>query len=278
MPGAARAGRTTLATEAYGLPSNRHIAAAHDLTLTTLPVDDRGAMVGSIGNAAAVLLTPAHQFPLGPVLAAERRTAVVEWAARTHGVVIEDDYDGEFRYDRQPLGALQALSPEHVVYAGTASKTLAPGVRLGWLVLPHGLVDDVVGAQVDAARHTGVIEQLALAEMITSGAYDRHVRRSRLAYRRRRDRLVSELQRKAPHVRVTGIAAGMHALVELPKRASEAAVIDSASHHGVAVSGLATFSFGERARNPALVVGYATPPDHLFTSAVSRLSAVLSEL
>ena len=114
--------------------------------------------------------------------------------------------------------------------------------------------------------------------MITSGAYDRHVRRSRLAYRRRRDRLVAELQRKAPHVRVTGIAAGMHALVELPERASEAAVIDSAAHRGVAVSGLATFSFGEHARGPALVVGYATPPDHLFTSAVSRLSAVLSEL
>jgi GntR family transcriptional regulator / MocR family aminotransferase len=271
-------GGSTLVTEAYGLPSNRQIASAHGLTLTTLPVDDRGAMLGSLGSAAGVLLTPAHQFPLGPVLAAERRTAVVEWSTRTRGVIIEDDYDGEFRYDRQPLGALQALSPEHVVYAGTASKTLAPGLRLGWLVLPHALIDAVVGAQVERAGHTGVIEQLALAEMITSGAYDRHVRRSRLAYRRRRDRLVAELQRKAPQVRVTGIAAGMHALVELPDRASEAAVIEGAAHRGVAVSGLATFSFGAHARGPALVVGYATPPDHLFTSAVSRLSAALSEL
>jgi GntR family transcriptional regulator/MocR family aminotransferase len=269
-------GGSALVTEAYGLPNNVRIVANSGLALTTLRVDDRGAVLDDLGTHAAVLLTPAHQFPLGPVLAAERRTTLVEWAARTGGLVIEDDYDGEFRYDRQPLGALQALAPERVVYAGTASKTLAPGLRLGWLVLPHHLVGDVVAAQMDEARHTSTIEQLALAEMITSGAYDRHVRRSRLSYRRRRDRLVTALQDRAPRVRVTGIAAGMHALVELPDGECEGSVIERAAEHGLDVEGLCGYALGAHTRGPALVVGYATPPDHLFTSAVSRLATVLS--
>jgi GntR family transcriptional regulator/MocR family aminotransferase len=270
-------GGSTLATEAYGLPSNRRAAVLNGLALSALPVDERGAVLDALGAAAGLLLTPAHQFPLGAVLAAERRSGVVEWAAATGGVVIEDDYDGEFRYDRQPLGALQALAPEHVVYAGTASKTLAPGLRLGWLVLPRNLVEEVIAAQLDNARHTSTIDQLALAEMITSGAYDRHVRRSRLAYRHRRDRLVGMLETQAPRVRVTGIAAGMHAVVELPEDESEEAVIERAARHGLTVEGLTPYSFDEPARGPALVVGYATPPDHLFTSAVSRLATVLGD-
>jgi GntR family transcriptional regulator / MocR family aminotransferase len=130
-------GARTLAVEEAVLPSTREIARAAGLALISLPVDDGGAAVGELGGVDAVLLTAAHQFPLGVPLAARRRAHVVEWARQTGALIIEDDYDGEFRYDRHPLGALQAFSPEHVVYAGTASKTLAPGLRLGWLVAPR---------------------------------------------------------------------------------------------------------------------------------------------
>ena len=154
------------------------------------------------------MLTPAHQFPLGVPLAAERRTQAAAWAAATGGTVIEDDYDGEFRYDRQAVGAMQALAPESIVYAGTASKTLAPGLRLAWLVLPAHLIGDVVAARQLADRQASATEQLTLAELIASGTYDRHVRRCRLIYRRRREHLAAALRQHVPAARMTGVAAG----------------------------------------------------------------------
>ena len=269
-------GASALAVEAYGLPADRAAATAAGLRLTVLPVDGGGAVVDEIGAAGAVLLTPAHQFPLGMALAPRRRTRVIQWARDTGGVVIEDDYDGEFRYDRQPVGAVQGLAPDHVVYAGSASKSLAPGLRLGWLVLPGHLAGDVAAAKQLADRQTGTLDQLALAEFITSGAYDRHVRRSRLAYRRRRDRLAAALRRDAPHVRVTGIAAGLHALLELPPGQREADVVARAAGHGLALGALGPFSATGRPGREALVVGYGTPPEHAFTGAVARLCAVLT--
>jgi GntR family transcriptional regulator / MocR family aminotransferase len=270
-------GETCLATEAYGHLIHRKVATHAGLTLRTLPVDQHGATISDLGEAGAVLLTPAHQFPLGMTLAARRRTEVIRWAQDTAGLVIEDDYDGEFRYDRQPVGALQALAPEQVVYAGTASKSLAPGLRLGWLVLPAHLVDDVVESRILADRQASATEQLTLAEFIVSGAYDRQVRRGRLSYRRRRDRLVAALQRQAPRVRVTGIAAGMHALLELPASQNEEQIVASAARRGLAVEGLSTYRADDSRSGPALVVGYGTPPDHAFTGAVGRLCAVLSD-
>lgn len=186
-------GANTIALEQYVQPGIVEIAAARGLQVAALPVDEQGAVVDQLGPADAVLLTPAHQFPLGVSLAAARRTAVIEWARRTGALVIEDDYDGEFRHDRHPLGALQALAPERVVYAGRASKTLAPGVRLAWLAVPEQMVDELVQAKALADRSGSAFDQLTLAELVTSGAYDRHVRRSRLDYRRRRDRLVAAL-------------------------------------------------------------------------------------
>ncbi len=177
LPGA---GVTRIAVEEYGLPGPARTLAASGLAPVMLGVDDGGAILDPAPGAEAMLLTPAHQFPLGSVLSPRRRADAARWAAGTGGLVIEDDYDGEFRYDRQPVGALQALAPEHVVYAGTASKTLAPGLRLGWLVLPARLVDAVADAKARADAHTSSLEQLTLAEFITSGAYDRHVRRARL--------------------------------------------------------------------------------------------------
>ena len=210
-------------------------------------------------------------------------------------MIVEDDYDGELRYDRPAVGALQALAPEHVVYAGTASKSLAPGLRLGWLVLPARLVDDVVAVKSAAGRLSSSLDQLTLAEFLTSGAYDRQVRRVRLAYRGRRDRLVAAVRAAAPQVRVTGIAAGLHALLRLPPGEHEDALVARAARHGLAIEGLSDYRLGGGGGSgedrggvglhgggaglgggPALVVGYATPPGYAYSTAVARLCAVLS--
>jgi GntR family transcriptional regulator/MocR family aminotransferase len=268
---------STVAVEGYCLPAYREIISAHRLCLSSLVVDGQGAAVQSLTGEDAVVLTPAHQFPLGPSLAPARRSAAVAWAADSGGIVLEDDYDGEFRYDRHPVGAMQALGREQVVYLGTASKTLAPGLRLGWLVLPAALVQPVLAAKA-GADYTGVLEQLTLAEFIASGRYDRHVRSRRLAYRRRRDTLMRALARDAPTVFVTGVAAGLHALVALPAGLSEADVTAGAARHGLTVGGLAGYRTGPQEHPPALVVGYGTPPDHAYTGALARLTAALRSM
>jgi GntR family transcriptional regulator/MocR family aminotransferase len=270
-------GVTRVAVEEYGQPGPVATLAASGLVPVMLRVDDGGAVLDPAPGAEAMLLTPAHQFPLGSVLSPPRRADAARWAAATGGLIIEDDYDGEFRYDRQPVGALQALAPEHAVYAGTVSKTLAPGLRLGWLVLPARLVDAVTDAKARADGQTSSLEQLALAEFIASGAYDRHVRRARLSYRRRRDRLIAALARNAPGVRLTGIAAGLHAVVELPAGTPEDQVVARAAARGLAVEGLGGYALGGHSRGPALVIGYATPPDHDYTTALARLTTAIRE-
>jgi GntR family transcriptional regulator / MocR family aminotransferase len=262
------AGASTLAIEAYGHQAHRDVAEHQGLRLRSLTVDHQGAVIGDIGGSDAALVTPAHQFPLGLTLHPQRRRQIAAWG----GLVIEDDYDGEFRYDRQPVGALQALAPDRVVYAGTASKSLAPGLRIGWLVVPPRLVDAVVA---ELAGGPSVLDQLTLTDFITSGDYDRQVRRTRLAYRRRRDRLAFALRRQGRHV--GGIAAGLHAVLELPGTAVEQQVVARAAEHGLAIDGL------ERYRAPAasddragLVIGYGRPPEHAYTTALARLCTVLS--
>ena len=276
----ARRGARSLATERHGLVTHRRIAARHGLTTRSLEIDEHGARTDRLpdGGADAVLLTPAHQFPFGVALAPARRSAAVQWAIEGGRIIVEDDYDGEFRYDRQPIGAMQALAPDRVVYAGTASKSLAPGLRIAWLVLPDELHPDVVATQELLRGGPDTIAQLALADMIRSGAYDRHVRRARLIYRRRRDRLVTTVTREAPGLRVHGIAAGLHALLELPAGTSEAAVIELAAARGLAVAGLEAYTDGPPSGRPALVIGYASPPEHGYTAALARLGAVLAEI
>ncbi|MFY9653811.1 PLP-dependent aminotransferase family protein, partial [Trebonia sp.] len=270
-------GVTKIAVEDYGQPHTAEALAASGLTPVMLGVDDGGAVLDKAHGAQAMLLTPAHQFPLGSVLSPRRRADAARWAAGSGGLIIEDDYDGEFRYDRQPVGALQALAPEHVIYAGTVSKTLAPGLRLGWLVLPERLTEAVASAKARSDAHTSSFEQLTLAEFITSGAYDRHVRRVRLAYRRRRDRLVAALATHAPGVRVTGIAAGLHAVAELGPGQREEQVVARAAARGVAIEGLGGYALREHTRGPALVIGYATPPEHGYTTALARLVAAIRD-
>ncbi|MET8828371.1 PLP-dependent aminotransferase family protein [Streptomyces sp. NPDC004610] len=282
-----RRGLDTLAVESYGLDAHWNLVERAGLTTRPMPFDRLGTVVrggdagsggggggGGPDDSGAVLLTPAHSFPLGLALPPERRAALADWARRTGGLVLEDDYDGEFRYDRQPVGALQDLAPDRVVYLGTASKSLAPGLRLGWLVLPPDLVTEV--ADTIGSSATGVVEQLTLAEFLLSGAYDRHVRAARQRYRRRRDALVAALAVRAPEVTVTGIAAGLHAVLRLPP-GTEESVLRAAAWQGLSVFGLSRFRHPRATARAAdaLVVGYATPPDHAWAGALEALCRAL---
>ncbi|MFD5710614.1 PLP-dependent aminotransferase family protein [Streptomyces pharetrae] len=266
-------GLRTLAVESYGLDVHWSLAERAGLRTRPLPFDASGTDPDGLAGERAVLLTPSHQFPMGVTLRPERRAAVVDWARRTGGLILEDDYDGEFRYDRQPVGALQDLDPEHVVYLGTASKSLAPGLRLGWMVLPPSLADEVRGL---GSSSVAVLDQLTLAEFLTSGAYDRHVRAARQRYRRRRDALVAAVAARAPEVTVTGIAAGLHLLLQLPS-GTEESVVRAATWQGLAVHGLARYRHPHATTRPvdALVVGYGTPPDHAWAGTLEALCNVL---
>jgi GntR family transcriptional regulator/MocR family aminotransferase len=276
-------GLGSLAVESYGLDEHWRLLEKAGLRTMPLGLDERGTRTeeltaDELTDVRAVLLTPAHQFPTGGALHPDRRAAVVDWARRGDGLILEDDYDGEFRYDRQPVGALQGLDPDHVVYLGTASKSLAPGLRLGWLVVPPAIAPEVVAAKGRVDWSCGVLDQLTLAEFITSGAYDRHVRSARLHYRRRRDALVAELARRAPHVRATGIAAGLHVVLRLPP-GTEQAALRAAAWQGLVVHGLHRYRHPESTAEPsdALVVGYGTPPDHAWSGALDALCSALPE-
>ncbi|WP_138905782.1 aminotransferase class I/II-fold pyridoxal phosphate-dependent enzyme, partial [Streptomyces albidochromogenes] len=236
----------TWAVEAYGLPFHRALLADEGVRTASVGVDEDGAEVGELSGPGTVLLTPAHQFPTGGPLHPQRRAAVVDWARAAGGLVVEDDYDGEFRYDRQPVGAVQGLDPEHVALIGSVSKSLSPALRIGWMVLPERLMAGVVAAKGEREQWSSATEQLTLADFVASGAYDRHVRRMRLRHRRRRDRLVAVLAERAPHVRVTGIAAGLHAVLELPP-GTERAVVKAAAWQGLAVEGLSDYRHPDRA-------------------------------
>ncbi|MFE9876512.1 PLP-dependent aminotransferase family protein [Streptomyces sp. NPDC005784] len=271
-----RRGLRSLAVESYGLDVHWNLLHRSGLRTTPLPFGELGTDTSDMAGVRAVLLTPAHQFPMGVPLHPDRRAAVVGWARRTGGLVLEDDYDGEFRYDRQPVGALQGLDPDHVVHLGTASKSLAPALRLGWLVLPPSLADEVISLKGEGGWSTGALDQLTLAEFIASGAYDRHVRAARLRYRRRRDALVAALATRAPAVHATGIAAGLHAVLQLPP-GTEQSVVQAAAWQGLAVHGLSRHRHPD-ARTPpqdALVVGYGTPPDHAWSGSLDALCRAL---
>ena len=267
-----------VAVEAYGLFLFRDALAAAGSGTVPIGVDDDGAKVDELDDlrAPAVLLTPAHHNPFGVPLHPRRRTAVVEWAQRTGGFVFDDDYDGEFRYDRQPVGALQALHPQRVVYLGSTSKSLSQVLRLGWLALPEELVDPVVEAAGGQQFSVSAIEQLTLAEFITGGHYDHHIRRMRARYRRRRDHLVAALSPFPVDVR--GVSAGVSALVHLPDGA-EPEVLRRAGEAGITLTGLSMMRHPDA--NPALpapdglIVGFAAPAEHAFAAAVSALCDVL---
>jgi GntR family transcriptional regulator/MocR family aminotransferase len=275
------AGATTLAVEDPSARRYLRLAEAAGLTVIPVPCDEQGLRTDYLecSAAGAVLVTPAHQYPLGVTMSADRRTALVDWARSHQAVIIEDDYDGEFRYDRQPVGALQHLDPEHVIYVGTASKTLAPGLRVGWLSPPAGMDEALRTAKEHLDRGTSALEQLGLAELISSGAFDRHIRRMRGIYRQRRDELVHVLARAHPGLHLAGIAAGLHALAYLPEHGlTEGQVRSRAARHSLALHTLSGYWHNPPGPPPqGIVIGYASPPGHAYRPALAALARLLTD-
>jgi GntR family transcriptional regulator / MocR family aminotransferase len=277
-------GAPHIAMEDPGLPVHRAILAAHGVRMTPLGVDAHGARVDQLarieaehGRVEAVFVTPAHQSPTGVALTGERRAALLDWAGATGGLVIEDDYDAEYRYDRAPLAALQGLAPDRVVYMGTASKTLAPALRLGWLVLPSHLVDAVAEQRNVADHGAPTLEQLTLARMIEGGAYDRHLRQARRRYRLRRDALVDAVARHLPDAEVTGLAAGLHAVVRIGRPLDGVALARAARRLSVGVYLLGWGYMQPRPDDDGLILGYANLTESGIEEGIRRLALALEE-
>ena len=254
-------------------------ARAAGLEVIGVPVDRDGIRVDRLAasGADAVVLTPSHQWPTGSVLSAERRAAVLRWAAGSGAVVIEDDYDAEYRYDRTPVGALQGLAPDRVVYAGSASKTLAPGLRLGWFVMPGHLAEPMAAAKIAADRGSPALEQLALADLITRGEFDRHLRRMRPVYRRRRDALLAALARRLPRLEPAGVSAGLHLVTWLPPDLDEATVVGAAARAGVGIEGVTPYRISHPGPG-GLIFGFATVNEQAIAAGVDILARVIAEL
>src|SRR5215831_5218698 len=254
-------------------------ARALGLEVAGIPVDRDGIRVDLLAGsgADAVVLTPSHQWPAGSVLSAERRAAVLGWAAANGAVVIEDDYDAEYRYDRTPVGALQGLAPDQVVYAGSASKTLAPGLRLGWFVMPGHLTEPMAAAKIAADRGSPALEQLAFADFVTRGEFDRHLRRMRPVYRRRRDALIAALARYLPWLQPVGASAGLHLVTWLPPHLDEAAVVSAARRAGVGLDAVGPYRITNRGPG-GLIFGYATVNEQAIAEGIARLDRVIGEM
>ncbi|MCC9306077.1 PLP-dependent aminotransferase family protein [Kitasatospora sp. RB6PN24] len=263
----------TMTFEDPSYPLFREIVRTAGLDTLTAQVDEQGVRTQTIGRSSAVLITPIHQYPLGSALSAPRRRELVAWARECDAVIIEDDYDGEFQFHRKPIGALQAMDPSRVIYAGTTSKTLAPGLRLSWLALPANWVEPVTVAKRNADQHSAALSQMVLAQLITSGAYDRHIRRCRTQYRERRRQLAAALAAHVPQVELVGQSAGLHALVRWdPKGPSEREVLRAARRESLALSALGDYWSEPGPHRPGLVLGYATPPQHGYAGALAALT------
>jgi GntR family transcriptional regulator / MocR family aminotransferase len=271
-------GHRSIGVEDPGSFSSRDVIRTAGLEPVGIPVDDDGLDVDELDRAhvRAVLVTPAHQYPLGAVLSPARRHALVAWAARTDGYVIEDDYDEQYRYDRKPVGALQALAPDRVAYGGSVSKTLAPALRLGWLVAPPPLRDRLVSVKKHIDHGTPSLDQVALSRLIDAGDLDRHLRRTRKLYAARRAALVSACTTHLPTATVSGIAGGLHAVVTIGD-VDEAALVTACASHSVAVVGLRSFALATE-HPAALVLAYGNLTEQQIDTGVATIAASLATL
>nr|WP_058041064.1 PLP-dependent aminotransferase family protein [Streptomyces roseifaciens] len=269
-----------VAMEDPGHNAYREVVQRAGIATPALTVDAWGARVASLAtqDIGAVVVTPSHQYPTGVPLHPDRRQSLCEWARATGGLIVEDDYDGEFRYDRQPVGALQGIAPEHVVYCGTVSKTLGPALRLAWMVLPRHLVGPVVKAKEETDLYTETIGQLVLAELISTHAYERHIRAARLRYRRRRELLLEHLA-AFPALTPHGVPAGLHTLVTLPPGGiTERRLLADCADRGIALRGLTELHHQTTADTPqGLLIGFAAPSEHGYPIALEALSSVMAE-
>lgn len=241
-----------------------------------VPVDADGIDVTALRRtgARAALVTPAHQWPTGVVLSGPRRLELITWAREHDGVIIEDDYDAEFRYDRDPVGSLQGLAPDCVISLGTVSKSLMPALRLGWIVAPPRFRAALAERKHRADRGSPALDQLALALLMESGRYDRHLRRVRAEYAARRETLVTALTRHAPHLPVTGLAAGFHAILHLPPGTSESAVISAAASRGVGLYGMAAMHHTIADPSPRLILGFGNTSRHRIEAGIRAVAGL----
>lgn len=263
-------GLRTVGVEDPGSPEHAALFASAGLGTTRLPLDDEGLAVAPLvrSGVRTLVTTPAHQFPTGIAYSAARRSRLLDWARETDGVIMEDDYDGDFRYDRAPVGALQGLDPEHVAYTGSVSKSLAPGLRLGWLIAPASMTDELVARKRTMDLGNPAVDQAVLADFITGGGYDRQLRRCQRAYRERRDVLTSALSEHFPGTEVSGIVAGLHIIARLPARyGPETTFTARAAGAGIALRLLSDCGTARpRDRSVHLVLGYA----HLAPAEIVR--------
>ncbi|MFI2642519.1 PLP-dependent aminotransferase family protein [Streptomyces sp. NPDC018610] len=237
-------GMRAVGVEDPGSPRHSALYAAAGVSTVPLPLDEDGVVLAALRRSGvrAVVTTPAHQFPTGIACSARRRAELLDWARSVDGYLFEDDYDGDFRYDRAPVGALQGLDPERVVYAGSISKSLAPGLRLGWLLVPDSLADEIVARKLTMDLGHPTLDQALFAHFVERGDYDRQLRRCQRAYRERRDALVTALAEHFPGARLSGIAAGLHLIAELPGRyGPEERFLARVAAAGVAVRALAAY-------------------------------------
>jgi GntR family transcriptional regulator/MocR family aminotransferase len=271
-----RHGASFIAVEEPGFPFHQAILRREGLRLLPVPVDDEGIDIEALAatGCRAVVVTPAHQYPLGAVMSPERRTKLVDWARERDAWILEDDYDGEFRYDRRPVGALQGIAPDRVVYLGTTSKTLGAGLRIAWLVVPPALR----AALADQRGRDGDVSYLAqaiLARFIARGDLDRHVRRLRATYRTRRDLLLGVVRSTIDEPDIRGVAAGLHLTVALPDQMDEATIVrQGVDEHRLALWGLRQHYQGEDAVG-GLVLGFSRTTTN-FDDALTRLTDVLT--
>jgi GntR family transcriptional regulator / MocR family aminotransferase len=252
---------------------------AMGIDVAYVPVDEQGLVVSELAasGAQAVVVTPAHQSPTGVVLSPARRHALTDWARRAGGYVIEDDYDSEFRYDKEPVGALQGLAPDRVFLLGTASKALAPAVRLGWVHAPAPLASAVAAEKEMSDRGSCMLDQLALATLLTTGRYDRHLRRMRTVYAARRTALTDAFARHVPRTQLSGLAAGFHAVAPLPPGADETAVIAAARDRRVGLHGIGDYRGNPgTAAPPALVMGFGNVRERTIEPAIAAVAHLLS--
>lgn len=266
-----------VAIEDPGWHSHRLIVEQAGLEVAPVPVDSEGIRVDALekSDAAAAIVTPAHQFPTGRVMGSERRAALIEWAERGERLIVEDDYDGELRYDRTRVGALQGLAPERVAYVGSASKRLVPGMRLGWMLAPSWLGWPLISVKAIEDRGSEAIGQLALHDFIARGELDRHLRRMRQSYQRRREALLEALARHLPQARVEEGAAGLFELAELPEEIDEPVLIEAAAGRGVGLEGLAHHRF-RPGGPPGLVLGFAGLPEPAIEQSVRLVAEALA--
>ena len=274
----AERGVRRVALEDPSLNDHWDAAAHHGLEAIPVPLDREGLRVDALAASGAdvVVVTPSHQFPTGAVMGPERRHALLAWARAGDRLVIEDDYDAEFRYDRRPLAALQGLDPARVAYVGTASKTLAPALRLGWMLAPTALAPALAAEKLAADAGSPALDQLALAHLIASGEHDRHLRRVRRAYAERRDRLVAALAEAVPEGRIEGAAAGLHLVLALPVALDARALRRATAAHGVVADDISARRHGPARPGPTrLVLGYGRIPTAGVEAAVAGLAAAL---